>query len=488
MPPRVGKAFVAARLPAAAFVFYVDAPITSVVPTEASESGGTVLTITAHGFDQAPGDLAARAAARCRLVMTCADTKRQPPHAEARITIPATIRSSGSAECVLPALPCSGTAALSLALNGRDFVTRISDCSSRRSSPAAGDAPVDTHGAPGGHQSGAARGTRKAPAALGAGAGARAGGGGGGPGREGVRQTQGGGEGCVLEIRGVDTTALPSSSPSGSEEGRGGKLRAGSWVAIVLGLAAYAYLARAAALLADRRRQVPFHDHLCVCVCARARARVSPPPQPPRAHTHTRTHAHTHTQIREDNGARKPWSMTEAYVLWTLFGLLGAHRFYCGQRQARLTIYACSLGGLGLAWLADGLSMRALVAAANTKGGQRREGGGVREIHGEGGRGARGHVELRDLSGHVMLRSEDLLVQDVDEFEPEVGSTSGSEWRAVIQRASDRLSSTAVTAATAPKQVAGLRAAQYVFLCLCMYVCMHACMHACLSGYVYVCM
>ena len=175
-------------------------------------------------------------------------------------------------------------------------------------------------------------------------------------------------------------------------------------------------------------------------------------------------------------------------MLWTLFGLLGAHRFYCGQRQARLTIYACSLGGLGLAWLADGLSMRALVAAANTKGGQRREGGGVREIYGEGGRGARGHVELRDLSGHVMLRSEDLLVQDVDEFEPEVGSTSGSEWRAVIQRASDRLSSTAVTAATAPKQVAGLRAAQYVFLCLCMYVCMHACMHACLSGYVYVCM
>ena len=100
----------------------------------------------------------------------------------------------------------------------------------------------------------------------------------------------------------------------------------------------------------------------------------------------------------------------------------------------------------------------------------------MREIYGEGGRGARGHVELRDLSGHVMLRSEDFLVQDVDEFEPEVGSTSGSEWRAVIQRASDRLSSTAVTAATAPKQVAGLRAAQYVVLCLCMYACMHACM------------
>ena len=56
-------------------------------------------------------------------------------------------------------------------------------------------------------------------------------------------------------------------------------------VAAVVGVLAYVYLARCVTLLAERRRYV-----------------------------------------RQDNGSSEAYSLGEAYVLWLVFGPLGAHR------------------------------------------------------------------------------------------------------------------------------------------------------------------
>ena len=48
--------------------------------------------------------------------------------------------------------------------------------------------------------------------------------------------------------------------------------------------------------------------------------------------------------LRLYTGSGAPYCLSEAYVLWLFFGFLGAHRYYCGQRDSTMLIYSCTLG------------------------------------------------------------------------------------------------------------------------------------------------
>lgn len=53
-----------------------------------------------------------------------------------------------------------------------------------------------------------------------------------------------------------------------------------------------------------------------------------------------------------------------AYLLWVLFGPLGAYRFYLGQRRWGI-FYVLTLGGLLVGWLIDFFMIPAYVRAYN---------------------------------------------------------------------------------------------------------------------------
>ena len=107
-------------------------------------------------------------------------------------------------------------------------------------------------------------------------------------------------DGCLFEFVGDAGAPFPpppaaahnpgdSAGSTGGgvgEGGRSGGVSAGGAVAAVVGVLAYVYLARCVTLLAERRRYV-----------------------------------------RQDNGSSEPYSLSEAYVLWFVFGPLGAHRW-----------------------------------------------------------------------------------------------------------------------------------------------------------------
>jgi len=95
--------------------------------------------------------------------------------------------------------------------------------------------------------------------------------------------------------------------------------------------------------------------------------------------------------LRLYNGSDTPYSVSEAYVLWLLFGPLGAHRYYCGQRDSTLLIYACTLGLGGIGWLADGLWTAGLVVASNRRSPSA-------HIRGTTGAKSLRHIELTDFS------------------------------------------------------------------------------------------
>ena len=99
-------------------------------------------------------------------------------------------------------------------------------------------------------------------------------------------------------------------------------------------------------------------------------------------------------------------------MLWLFFGLLGAHRFYCGQRDKLLHIYVCTLGFVGVGWVADGINMAKLVALSN------RRMGGDSAMMFAGGRpkGSR-HIQLEELMADD-VHGADHHLQDVDNFEP----------------------------------------------------------------------
>ena len=54
-----------------------------------------------------------------------------------------------------------------------------------------------------------------------------------------------------------------------------------------------------------------------------------------------------------------------AYVLWLLFGLIGAHKFYIGKIGMGV-LYLCTGGILGIGWLIDLFTLGHQVDIANT--------------------------------------------------------------------------------------------------------------------------
>ena len=89
----------------------------------------------------------------------------------------------------------------------------------------------------------------------------------------------------------------------------------------------------------------------------------------------------------QDLGASKACCQKEAYILWLFFGPVGAHRYYCGQRDMMLWMYGCTLGLGGIGWLADAALLPGLVATHNRRG----DAGAKGLMHLR-------HVELNDLS------------------------------------------------------------------------------------------
>ncbi len=57
-------------------------------------------------------------------------------------------------------------------------------------------------------------------------------------------------------------------------------------------------------------------------------------------------------------------STKTAYVIWLLTGLLGGHRYYLGKWATGLMM-TCTVGGVGVWWLIDGLSLRKTVEDHN---------------------------------------------------------------------------------------------------------------------------
>jgi hypothetical protein len=245
------------------FVFYVPPALSAIQPSQGSAAGGVVLTIVGRGFDApahaAEGGLITPSdVARCRLLLTC--TAPSGP-VQVALTSAATPASGGGGAssssppsqvtCHLPPAPCAGSAIVSFARNGVDFVHHLADC-------------PDVDG-------------RRAPAV--------------GNSNSSRRQER---DGCIFEFVGEAGAPLPPAPSAAAADAlvdtgvhpvEGGGLSAGGAVAVVVGILAYVYLARCVTLLAERRRFV-----------------------------------------RQDNGSSVPYSLGEAYVLWLLFGTLGAHR------------------------------------------------------------------------------------------------------------------------------------------------------------------
>lgn len=248
-------------------------------------------------------------------------------------------------------------------------------------------------------------------------------------------------DGCVFEFVGAAGAPLPlaPSAPDAVvgpdvhsvDAVKGDGLSAGGVVAILVGILVYVYLARCATLLAERRRFV-----------------------------------------RQHNGADAPYSLGEAYVLWLLFGPLGAHRltcvldpteydfgdmfwvpcpllnlhsggsdwparpsrYYCGQRDSTFLLYACTLGLGGIAWLADGMWTGGLVSTANRRGTT-----GV--LDGVGGDRAKclNHIELTDLpSGGGENDEEDAEASSAAAAGGGAGSACQA-WNALIAKAHSRV-------------------------------------------------
>lgn len=58
------------------------------------------------------------------------------------------------------------------------------------------------------------------------------------------------------------------------------------------------------------------------------------------------------------------YSLTVAYLLWLVFGLLGGHWFYLGHPW-RGVLYFCTAGIFGLGWIVDGINMPDYVRLRN---------------------------------------------------------------------------------------------------------------------------
>lgn len=249
------------------FVFYVPPALSAIQPSQGSAAGGIVLTVFGRGFGapahaaegglNTPSDVA-----RCRLLLTCtapggpvqvALTSAATPSAATPASGGGGASSSTLASqvtCQLPAAPCAGSASVSFARNGVDFVHHLADCPDGRRARAVGSSSSSSR-----------------------------------------RQER---DGCIFEFVGEAGAPLPPASSAAAAYAHvdtgvhpvdGGGLPAGSAVAVVVGILAYVYLARCVTLQAERRRFV-----------------------------------------RQDNGSSVPYSLGEAYVLWLLFGPLGAHR------------------------------------------------------------------------------------------------------------------------------------------------------------------
>ncbi|KAJ1486560.1 hypothetical protein T484DRAFT_1789160 [Baffinella frigidus] len=59
-----------------------------------------------------------------------------------------------------------------------------------------------------------------------------------------------------------------------------------------------------------------------------------------------------------------------AKLLWLLFGIMGAHRFYLKHPKVGV-IYLCTLGGFGIGWLADLYLLRRLLFSSEPSGSRR---------------------------------------------------------------------------------------------------------------------
>ncbi|XP_059169263.1 uncharacterized protein LOC131951020 [Physella acuta] len=71
--------------------------------------------------------------------------------------------------------------------------------------------------------------------------------------------------------------------------------------------------------------------------------------------------------VREYNYPHKRkqlWKVSEAYMLWLPFGLLGFHQYYLGNGRTAIR-YTFSLGGLGIAWIRDLYQIPTLVKMKN---------------------------------------------------------------------------------------------------------------------------
>lgn len=70
-------------------------------------------------------------------------------------------------------------------------------------------------------------------------------------------------------------------------------------------------------------------------------------------------------QLNPKTGEVKPYySLTAAYLIWLLLGLLGGHWFYLG-RPGRGVIYFCTAGYLGVGWVIDGINLPDYVRLRN---------------------------------------------------------------------------------------------------------------------------
>jgi hypothetical protein len=128
------------------FSFYVPPAIHDIHPSTLNGSqAGAVVTLFGSGFSESGGGGSRMV---CRLTLTCSAPTCSPPTCtppqlppqaptislfatagEARGTTAAGLHF---VTCVVPAAPCAGSAVLSLAMNGRDFLQSASDCRTRR--------------------------------------------------------------------------------------------------------------------------------------------------------------------------------------------------------------------------------------------------------------------------------------------------------------------------------------------------------------------